>query len=226
MMRHITISIAIITCLLILISSCSSTHQAYLRSLNLAFSEPHSFILSDEQIRQSPADLIYVTKDEQGTVVLALAFIDKARYKWVSSDNVSLIEEHGRITKTFNLPNNLDFVVSTKHDPLSDPNQITDTTTWQRNIDFDSRFFDVELFSTFKVLGQQTLKVQDLDIDTVMIEEDVRLVDIKSYKTAEAQWTNQFWFNKESGRLLRSRQKTVPGGSFFDIVYVSRALRL
>jgi hypothetical protein len=206
-------------------SSCSSTHQAYLRSLDLAFSKPHDFVLESEQIRQSPADLLYVTKGELGTAVLALAYIENGQYKWISSDNVALIEKNGRIIKTLSSSSNLDFVTSTSADPLENANNITSRSVWQRIVDFEG-YFGVEINSTFHVVGVLPLTIQEQTLDAVLIEEQVNIGDGALHQFDDTQWTNQFWVHKETGQLLRSRQKLFPNGLYFDMIYVSRALRL
>jgi hypothetical protein len=213
-------------CLLFLISSCSTTHQAYLRSIQLAFADSQDYVLESEKIRQSPFDLAYITKDELPSAVVALAYIDNGQYKWVSSDDVTFVEKNGRIIKTLSLRNNLDFVFSESIDPLSNANNISNGSRWQRAIDIDSRYFGVKLDSTFNVIGGKQLKIQDLSFDTVLIEESVVLAENTNHKFSDSHWVNQFWLHKESGRLLRSRQKVLPGGAYFDITYVSRALRL
>lgn len=212
--------------LLPFLSACSSTHEAYIRSMRIALAEPHSLVLESEQIKQSPADLIYVKKNELATVVLALAFIESGQYKWVSVDNGALIEKDGRIIKTLSLDSNLDFISSDASDPLASPSNIDNTTTWQRKIDFNSAQYGVVLNSTFTVLGNQSLTIQDKIIETILIEEQVDLIENESHKYEQSHWINQFWLHKETGKLLRSKQRIIPNGYYFDITYVSRAVRL
>jgi len=225
-MRHSQILFTVVLSLIFFISSCSSTHQAYLRSLHIAFSEPLSEKLDDEQIKQSPADLIYVTKDGLGTTAMALAYIENGRYKWVSADGVTLIVKDGRIIKTLSLSNNLDFVSSSLADPLNKADGITNDSIWKRSIDFNSSHFGIELESSFKVIGSQQLNLQNQDLDTVLIEEHVKLLNNKNQQVNGTDWVNQFWLHRESGKVLQSKQKLVPEGPYFDIIYVSRALRL
>lgn len=194
--------------------------------MRIALAEPQSLVLETEQIKQSPADLIYVKKNELATVVLALAFIESGHYKWVSVDNGALIEKDGRIVKTLSLDSNLDFISSNTSDPLSSPSNIDDTTTWQRKIDFNSVQYGLVLSSTFTVLGNQSLTIQDKIIETILIEERVGLIENERHGYQQSHWINQFWLHKETGKLLRSRQKTIPDGYYFDITYVSRAVRL
>lgn len=208
------------------LSSCSSTHEAYIRSMRIALAEPQSLVLTTEHVKASPVDLIYVKKDDTATVVLALAFIEDGQYKWISVDNVAVIEKHGRIIKTLSLDSNLNFISSSSPDPLSTPNNINGSTHWQRKIDINSVQFGVSVNSTFRVLGKTPLTIQDKVIDTILIEEQVDVIENELHQFAETQWLNQFWLHKESGQLLRSKQKSIPDGHYFYITYVSRATRL
>ncbi|MEP7705331.1 YjbF family lipoprotein [Paraglaciecola sp. 25GB23A] len=194
--------------------------------MRIALAEPQSLVLETEQIKQSPADLIYVKKNELATVVLALAFIESGQYKWVSVDNGALIEKDGRIIKTLSLDSNLDFISSDVSDPLASPSNIDNTTTWQRKIDFNSAQYGLVLNSTFTVLVNQSLTIQDKIIETTLIEEQVDLIASEAHEYGHSHWVNQFWLHKETGKLLRSRQKIIPDGYYFDLTYVSRAVRL
>ncbi|WP_157884310.1 YjbF family lipoprotein [Paraglaciecola hydrolytica] len=212
--------------LLSLLSSCSSTHQAYLRTLKLAFDESQDIILQTNDISQSPVDLIYVKKGSFPTIVLALAFIENDEYKWISSDKASLIEQNGRIIKTLSLDHNLDFVTADVEDPLIHPLAIKDSATWQREIDFDGSHFGVQLDSVFSQKGSQVLAILEQNIEVVLIEERVRVIENNDHDFSESEWLNQFWLNKSSGRVIRSNQKITPNSDFVDITYISRALRL
>jgi hypothetical protein len=194
--------------------------------MRIALAEPLDIVLTTEQIQQSPADLIYVKKDELATVVLALAFIENGQYKWISNDSGTLIEKDGRIIKTLSLASNLDFTSSLSPDPLSSPENITNTTNWQRKIDFNSVYYGVDVNSTFHVLGNQTLTIQDKNINIILIEEHVEVVENDIHRFSETHWVNQFWLHKETGKLLRTRQKFLPNGHYFNITYASRAMRL
>jgi hypothetical protein len=212
--------------LLTFLTSCSGTHQAYLRTLKLAFAETEDIVLQTNDITQSPADLIYVKKGDSPTVVLALAFIEDGQYKWISADKVVLIEQNGRLVKTLALEQNLDFVYAETTDPLIDPSKLSDDVSWYRQIDFADIFFGVAVKSIFVNKGVQHLNIQKHSIETILIEEQVVVSNTAKHSFNEKNWSNQFWVSKDSGKIIRSKQKLVPGGDVFDIIYVSRALRL
>jgi hypothetical protein len=212
--------------LLTLLSSCSSTHQAYLRTLKVALDESSDIVLQNSDIAQSPADLIYVKKGESATVVLALAFIQNGQYKWISADKVALIEQNGRLIKTLALEQNLDFVYSETEDPLIHPTTINNSANWFRLIDYDRSQFGVQVNSTFSNKGSQLLSIQESNFETILIEEKVVATESVNHRFKQNTWQNQFWVSKASGKIIRSRQKVTPDGEYFDITYVSRALRL
>lgn len=210
----------------ILLPSCSSTNQAYLRTLKLAWADAEDIMLENEEIAKSPADLIYVKKGQMSNIVLALAYIEQGQYKWISADNAVLVEHKGRIIKTSSLGDDLAFVFSTTNDPLNLPMSINSATEWERKIDLDSRYFGLTLHSDFKVEKDIYLKIQDKSYETILIEEKVNVIKNKSHQFDDDTWINQFWYDKNSGDMLRSKQKLFPGGDFFNLTYVSRAIRL
>ncbi len=212
--------------LLTLLSSCSATHHAYLKTLKVAFAELPDITLESSDISASSVDLIYVKKGNFPTVVLALAFIEDGQYKWISSDKASLIEKNGRIIKTLSLDHNLDFVTAQAIDPLANALDINDASHWHRQIDLDSSHFSLQITSSFSVEGPTNLIIQEQNIETILINEHVKITDCNNCHFANDVWINQFWLNKASGKLIRSKQKITPDGDYFDISYVSRALRL
>jgi hypothetical protein len=217
---------SIIVILLVLLSSCSTTHQAYLRTLRLAIYEPPNISLQTNDIRQSPVDLIYVKKGDFPTIVLALAYIESGEYKWISADKTTLIEKNGRIIKTLALEHNLDFLKADEDDPLGKISAISNTTSWDRIIDFNKHYFGVQISSSFEIKGADILIIQEQNIETVLIEERVVVIDSDIRHFTQNTWLNQFWLNKTSGQVVRSKQKIMPDTEYFDITYVSRALRL
>lgn len=212
--------------LITLLSSCSATHQAYLRTLKVAFDESKDIVLKNSEILQSPADLIYVKKGDSSTIVLALAFIEDEQYKWISADKVALIEQNGRLVKTLALEQNLDFVYAETTDPLITPSKLSDDISWFRQIDFANTYYGVRVHSIFTNKGVQHLNIQELSIETLLIEEQVVVSDNTKHSFNDNNWLNYFWVSKDTGKIIRSKQKLVPGGDVFDIIYVSRALRL
>jgi hypothetical protein len=212
--------------LLTLLSSCSGTHQAYLRTLKLAFDESKDIVLKNSDITQSTADLIYVKKGDSPTVVLALAFIEDGQYKWISADKIALIEQNGRLIKTIDLEQNLDFVSSETEDPLIHLANVNNDASWFRQIDFANSHFGVPVNSIFANKGLRHLSIQELSIETILIEEQVTVTQSVNHLFSEYEWQNQFWVSKTSGKIIRSRQKITPNSEYFDITYVSRVLRL
>tara|TARA_R110000868_G_scaffold344007_1_gene604979 strand:+ start:582 stop:1262 length:681 start_codon:yes stop_codon:yes gene_type:complete len=206
--------------------SCSSTHQAYLRTISLALDESKDINLETSDISESPVDFIYVKKGSFSTIVLALAFIENGQYKWISSDKAALIEKNGRIIKTLALEHNLDFLTAQNDDPLAKIIEVHNPPSWYRTIDFDNKHFGVQVSSNFELKGTHILTIQERNIETVLIEERVNILENNIHQFSPNEWTNEFWLDRNSGQVIRSKQKVLPNGEYFDITYVSRALRL
>jgi hypothetical protein len=201
------------------LSSCSSTHKSYLRSLQLALNSSNKIAVSTEQIVSSPVDLIYVKRDDFKPVILALAYLESGQYTWVSSDGVALREKYGRINRTLGLIHNLDFTESEQRDPLMDNIYIQKNASWLQALDYGTQYYGVTLKSSFRVRQAENLVIQDKAISTVLIEEEIQV-------SGDRGWLNHYWFEQSSGLLVKSEQKIHPSGSVFEIIYLSRALRL
>ncbi|NCP63486.1 MAG: YjbF family lipoprotein [Paraglaciecola sp.] len=199
--------------------SCSATHLTYWRSIQLAFNSPPDISVSTEQILASPSDLIYVKRDDFTPIILALAYLEDGQYTWVSRDGVALREKYGRINRTMGLIQNLDFTKSAQPDPLMRNIFIQNDANWSRELDYSSQYYGVSLTSSFRIKYAENLIIQNKTISTVLIEEEIQL-------SADKGWINFYWFEQSSGLLVKSEQKIHPSGSVFEIVYLSRALRL
>jgi hypothetical protein len=187
--------------------------------MQLAFSSPQDISVSTEQILASPSDLIYVKRDDFMPIILALAYLEDGQYTWVSSDGVALREKYGRINRTMGLIQNLDFTRSAQPDPLMRNISIQNDENWSRELDYSSQYYGVTLTSSFHIKHAENLIIQNKTISTVLIEEEIQL-------SADKGWINLYWFEQSSGSLVKSEQKIHPSGSIFEIIYLSRALRL
>lgn len=217
------------------ISACSSTQLAYKQNIALYFTSKQGVTLSNEHIKSSPADLIYVKNGERATVAMALAFIEDAQYKWLSRDGAMLISLRGRIIRSIGFKQNLLHTSNLPSDPLalySEPETISsarsqsENTQWRRLIDTNlaaNNDYGASLVSSFEAPINTSIVIQDEAFSVYRVDENVRY---SSALYGDHAWTNSFWYDAKSNQLLQSAQTLAPNIDRLEIIYVSRALRL
>lgn len=206
-----------------LLMSCSSTQKAYLNNINTYLDMSADIKLTDAEITAKQVDLIYVKSGERALATMALAFIEAGSYKWVSQDDAVIVTQDGRIKRTAGFDKDLIYVGNLASDPIKLKNNTKDGESWKRVIDAEDSYFGVYVQSHFNVLENTFLTIQNKSFTTVNI---VEAIEFNSVTHGSAEWENQFWFDQQSGLLLKSIQKQTPNADIIEISYVSRALRL
>jgi len=210
--------------LIVFLTACSPTQQTYRQNIQLYFDTNRDIELSNDAINNSSVDLILVKNGQRAKATMALAFIENGRYKWVSADNAVIISENGRIVRMVGFKQNLMHVSNLASDPIKTMvRTYTQEQSWNRYIDTELGDIGAELHSQLRSNDSVTLIIQGAEFSTIKIEEHV---EYKSAVFGKHQWTNTFWFDRNSKQLLKSIQKVAPNMDSIDITYVSRALRL
>lgn len=208
---------------LLILASCSSTQEAYIKNVNIFLDVKDGIQLTDEEIQAIEADLIYIVSGERPQATMALAFIEDGDYKWVSNDNVVFVMRNGRLKRSAGRDQDLLFVSNLELDPLKSGADLQTGASWTRYIDAESSFFGVKLSSEFQITKDASILIQDKSFQTLLVTE---VVSFTSSAHDDSNWVNKFWYDKDSGDLLKSVQKSLPNSDVFEITYVSRALRL
>lgn len=177
-------------------------------------------------VLKSDADLLSVTYDGRPFANLALAFIENSYRKWMSSNNIILIEKNGRWVQTYGLGTHLIYSRSNQVDPLSEPTSISHGTTWSRKIDWNNDHYGHVLKSTFHAPLNSSLDLFDSSIDVFIITEDVRYFTGNERWQPNKRWTNLYWFHSKSGKLLKSQQTLSANDGNITSVYLSRAAKI
>ncbi|GAA0856126.1 YjbF family lipoprotein [Aliiglaciecola litoralis] len=207
----------------LLISACSSTQQAYLQNVEMYFDNDIDISLSDDEVRQSPVDLVYVRNGDRPIATMALAFIEEGRYKWLSKDKAMFITENGRLVRTHGLEHNLIYVSNLSADPLKSLSEGNDLSSWTRVIDTEHQDYGVELSSLFSATSDEIISIHSHNFK---VSKYVESINYHSAKHSNASWINTYWIHQASGQLLKSTQKVSALSETVEITYVSRALRL
>lgn len=209
-----------------LLASCSSTYDAYWRSLQLALKETPDFTLSNQKISESPADLIYFRMGERQQAILALAFIEDGDYKWISADKLMFVEKQGRIIKTLGFNHDLMQISDIEEDPIQVGLKASESSSWKPSADFRDLTFGHTIDLTLKSKSPAIVKIQETEFDTILIEELVNFDKKGLNRSGVESWVNKYWYETKSGKLLKTQQKLSPFTDMFEVTYVSRAVRL
>lgn len=215
--------------LVIFNSACSGTYQAYYQTLEIAFSDQNDAKLTLSEVQQSSSDVISVRRGERPTAIMALAYIEKGQYKWVSSDNVMLIMDKGRIIRTIGLSENLMYLSNLDNDPLKSlPSSLKNESkvyTWSRIADQTGDEYGYPIESIFSHASQDTIQALDLNIETFFYVETLSYKAPTNYLRLSKSWKNYYWYAK-NGELIKSIQKTSPLSDALEMTYLSRIARL
>lgn len=212
-----------IVVLLLLCTACSSTGQAYLNTLRYAFKANNNEI-SLEQISTSKSDLMRVNVNDSKSAILALAYIDDDKYRWVSGDHIVFTMHHGIITQTEGLPKDLHYTGNLENNPLSGNRMLT--YSWNRSVDISSIGYDLPVQSRWRIEGEVTRTYFDRSISLLKVVETVVFPDVTPFIEPKRQWENTYYLDSQSKDLLASTQKFNPIGDVYEMIYISRIARM
>ena len=206
-----------------LLAGCSATNRAYIDTLTLAFSD-RDIQMTREQVASSNADLLQIQSGERPVAVMGLAFIENDHYKWVSADSKIFTMHHGILIKTHGLKNDLLYTAPLAINPLAEGTKRT--FPWERQVDVEGIGYGLPINSTWRIEGEASRSILGNEFDTLLITEQVSFADTSPYFELNLEWENKYWLDRETKTLLASKQKYAPEGDWYDMVYLSRAVRL
>ena len=209
--------------LFFLLSGCSATNRAYIDTLSLAFSD-RDIQLTKEQITQSGPDLLQIKSGERPIAVAGLAFIENDYYKWVSADSKVITMHHGVIIKTHGLENDLLYTAPLATNPLAGDSKLA--FRWERQADVENVGYGLPIISTWRIEGEVSRTFLDTPFELLHITEQVSFADTSPYWEGNLAWENHYWLDLKTKTLLASKQNYAPDGDWYDMVYLSRVVRL
>ncbi|KUM52859.1 hypothetical protein AR688_09355 [Rheinheimera sp. EpRS3] len=211
---------------LLALTACAGTYHSYIDTLKLAFADTPDAELSLAEVQQSQYDLLYVRHGERAQAVMVLMHLEAGQHKWVSADNAMLIMEQGRLVRTLGLENDLLHLTNTINDPVRRIASIRPDNTWLRLADWHNGEYGYALRSRFEVIPAQQLTVFQQQLNTTLVVEHVKYEDSANYLRFDGNWQNYFWFDSESGTLIKSEQTLSPFLQPITMTYASRIARL
>ena len=206
------------------VAGCSSTNRAYYDTIKLALAADEPVTLSVDQVRASQADLLQVKSGERAPAVMALAFIENGRNKWVSADKAQLHIHHGVIVTTHGLDNDLLFTGNLDDNPLAEPFPLA--FDWSRSVDIKGVGYGLPVSSQWLVAGEARISILSSQFAVQRIEETISFPKTTPYIETGLSWKNTYWISRQNGDLLRASVKLTPQSDRFEMTYLSRAARL
>lgn len=205
-----------------LLSACSGTYSSYVDTVKLFLTPSSDITLTFGQLANTH-DFLYVRNGGNARVALGLRFIEQGQLKWVSADNVMLVTEQGRITRTLGLANDLIFISNKQNDPLKIARMAG--SNWLRATDWQSGEYGLVIESRFSEVYSDELFFFGTTIPVKKIVETLRMRDKPANWRFDGEWQNTFWLDSQTGTVLKSVQQLAPGIAPFELVYISEIVR-
>jgi len=200
------------------VAGCSGTWRTYKDMINYAWTEVPDKTFTLAEIKAYPYDLTYIRLDDRPQVILFLASSANGRQKWKSSDRAVFTLQHGRVVKTFGLPNDLVYSEASGVDPLSSmyqqPGTFQRLTDWALNNEsgYPQSF-------AYEQSSNDNLELEGKALATRKVSEKVTFADGSTAM-------NYYWFSLEQPILVKTEQQLAPFGPRLSMTYVSRIARL
>jgi uncharacterized protein YceK len=197
---------------LLLLSGCSSISSDTYATLRYAFWGVDDVEVTTEKVRELPYASAYLQVGDNPQALVVLAFADPdGSLSWVSSDNKIFVTKSGRLYKTVGLENDLYLVASYWPDPLQKmadaPDDVLnpDAMRWQYNAEWEKDYVSgYKMQTKFISAVPEKLLILDKSHDVMLIDELV------SFGQGQNSWHNYYWFERSTGRILKSQQQLGP----------------
>lgn len=197
---------------LLLLSGCSTTSSDTYATLRYALFGGYDVQVTTEKVRKLPYASAYLRVGDNPQALVVLAFADPdGSLSWVSSDNKLFVTKLGRLYKTVGLGNDLYLVSSSWPDPLQkmadshDDVLNPDAMRWQYNAEWESDYVSgYKMQAKFISAVPEKLLILDKSHDVMLIDELV------SFGQGQNSWHNFYWFERSTGRILKSQQQLGP----------------
>lgn len=215
--------VSVLSVLLINVSGCSNPFATHYDNLRLAILLDRDANLTLEQVNDSRVDLALIKSGNRPKAVIAKAFTEYGKEKWISKDRAMLIFEGYRITRTLGFENDQIAIFSATPDPLKDY-ELLDGKNWYWEVDWEVGEYGYPVTASYETSLVQ-IEIQGKRFQTLHIVESAEYGKQSSIFD-DVSWQNHYWVDRESGLLLRTHQQGAPFSDRFEITLVSNANRV
>jgi hypothetical protein len=162
--------------------------------------------LTREQINDLPYATLAAKVGKGPRSLLVLGSYEGEDLHWVSADRGVLVTRRGRVMKTVGFSQNLWHTETLGEDPVG-----RQDIPWHEGISskrlldiVPENYFSIPVHSTFQGVGEETIEILSLRFPTLVIREQCTAPLLKW------RFENQYWADRNSGFIWRSRQHFVP----------------
>lgn len=209
---------------LFLLNGCTNPLQSHITSLKLAYRLNQDAEISLDKVLESKVDLALIKSGDRPVAIIAKAFAEEGKDKWISEDRAMLVVESGRIIRTQGFKNDLLSLSGIGPDPLLQPEKLNGSS-WRSLSDWESGEYGYLSESNFTVESED-ITVLEHHFSTIKVTESVEFKAKRNWLIGNQQWDNVYWFDRHSNRLLKAKQRTAPHSNEFLITFVSTAAEL
>jgi hypothetical protein len=170
--------------------------------------------LTRDDVTRIPYASIAVRFSNNAQSLLILARYEGDDLHWISTQREVLVTRHGRLVKTYGLPNDIRDTHFMTADPVGKPIAADAMQSdCLRTIDLEPRHVDgIVIRSRFENAGREELTILDAKLATELW--------IESNVAPDLDWsfTNRFWIDAGSGYVWKSQQYLSPGLPPLEII--------
>lgn len=206
----------------LVLSGCSQKITNLNDTVRLAVQGTADIHKSAYDIAKLPYASTYVRINNQSQLFMVLALAESAagetftrhhpattppQLKWLANDNGMLVTQSGRIIKTVNLiGGNLLATHSNSPDPLALGLHLATTPkTWRRSIDWQPGYHaGYQLDSVFVFDHSEVLTINGKSVPVLRFNENVSVKQLNNH------YSNTFWVEQHTGKVVKSLQYIAP----------------
>lgn len=205
---------------LLILVGCTAVTDEVRETVEYAFKDIEDAELSAEGIDNFPYTSLYAQWQGKARNLIVLGFVDTLKkYHFISAEKETIVLEHGRVTRTQSLTDNLLSVSNLKNDPLhciiNQPESCS--RTWLRAYDYqfdDGSSVSRDVKSTFSVKQQVQLDMPYGQATATLIEE------AGEFLLTGERFVNRFWV-EPNGHVIKSEQHIIPNKPLLHLTQVT-----
>lgn len=189
------------------LAGCSEVSRSSLESIRQTWHGLPRMTPSAEEVQAKPFLQMRATTGG-GDAILILGNVDGQRQLWYGKDGVVVVLEHGRVTQTVGLVQNLD---GSHAQPASDPfavglHKLNAPTTFEREDNWSPGYrYGIAMKSRLTPSGSTDIDILRTSHHVLLVIEDV------TAKAAGYHAVNRYWVDPQDGFIWMSEQEILPG---------------
>lgn len=215
--------VLLVSALYVLVQSttgCSNPFATHYDNIRLAILLDRDASLTWDEVKESDVELALIKSGNRPQAVIAKAFTEYGKDKWISKDKAMLIFQGYRIVRTLGFENDQLAIFSATPDPLKD-HKLLNGEKWYWEVDWEVGEYGYPVNSSYTSTSEK-IEIQGKSFDTVHIVESATYGQRPSLND-DGIWQNHYWVDPESGLLLRTHQQGAPFSDRFEITFISNA---